>query len=175
MISFLEELPPVQQALLAGLFTWGLTMLGATVVFAQRNISRRSLDAALGFTAGVMLAASFWSLLAPSIAMSQEMGYIPWIPPLIGFLLGGLFLRLADYFLPHLHLFAPTDQAEGIPTSWRRSRLPRVRSEATRCREVSGWRFPIAPACIECCAAMVTYSTLARPRRCTRASTPTFR
>jgi ZIP family zinc transporter len=114
---------PVLQALLAGLFTWSLTALGAAVVFLARDVSQKVLDTALGFTAGVMMAASFWSLLAPSIALAEEMGMIPWVPALVGFLVGGAFLRLADLLLPHLHLFKPLAEAEGIPTRWRKSLL----------------------------------------------------
>ena len=123
MIESFQALHPVVQALLAGTFTWSLTALGASVVFAARSPGRRFLDAALGFTAGVMIAASFWSLLAPAITLAEEMGLPPWLPAVIGFLLGGGALRLADRILPHLHLFAPTSEAEGIPTRWRRSVL----------------------------------------------------
>lgn len=114
---------PVYQSLIATLFTWGVTALGASVVFFTKTVSRRLLDTALGFAAGVMIAASFWSLLAPAIALAEEMGMIKWVPALVGFLAGGAFLRLADRLLPHLHLFKPTDEAEGIPTKWRRSVL----------------------------------------------------
>lgn len=115
--------PPVMQAFVATLFTWGATALGASVVLFAKDISRRMLDTALGFTAGVMIAASFWSLLAPSIALAEEMGMVKWFPALVGFLAGGLFLRLSDSLLPHLHLFKPLAEAEGIPTKWRRSVL----------------------------------------------------
>ena len=115
--------PPVVQALLAGLFTWSVTALGAAVVFLTRDVSQKVLDTALGFTAGVMMAASFWSLLAPSIALAEEMGMTPWLPAVVGFLLGGAFLRLADSLLPHLHLFKPLAEAEGISTRWRKSLL----------------------------------------------------
>lgn len=121
--AWFESLSPITQALLAGLFTWGLTAAGAAVVFLARDVSRRTLDTALGFTAGVMIAASFWSLLAPSIAMAEEMGMVSWVPALVGFLLGGAFLRLADLLLPHVHLFKPVGEAEGIPTEWRKSVL----------------------------------------------------
>ncbi len=123
MLSALAEMNPVAQALVATLGTWALTALGAAVVFPVRTMNRRLLDTALGFTAGVMTAASFWSLLAPSIALSGEMGLVPWLPPLIGFLAGGAFLRVADRLLPHLHLFAPRSEAEGISTTWNKSRL----------------------------------------------------
>jgi len=118
-----SELPAVTQAFLATLFTWGMTALGAGVVFFFRNVERRLLDLALGFTAGVMIAASFWSLLAPSIALSEEMGLVKWFPPLVGFVAGAAAMRLADYLLPHLHLFAPDQDAEGFKTTWRRSAL----------------------------------------------------
>lgn len=123
MRSWFLALDPVVQALLAGCFTWGVTALGAAVVFLARDVSRKVLDTALGFTAGVMIAASFWSLLAPSISMAEEMGMVKWVPPLIGFLLGGAFLRLADRLLPHLHLFKSVAEAEGVPTAWRKSVL----------------------------------------------------
>ncbi len=123
MLDQFSELDPVLQALIATLGTWSLTALGAAVVFAVRQVDRRVLDGALGFTAGVMTAASFWSLLAPSIALAEEMGLVPWVPALIGFLAGGAFLRGVDLVLPHLHLFAPASEAEGIRTTWKKSRL----------------------------------------------------
>jgi ZIP family zinc transporter len=100
-----------------------VTALGAALVFFFKTIDRKLLDGMLGFAAGVMVAASFWSLLAPSIEMTESMGGIPWLPPVIGFLLGGFFLRLVDMVLPHLHLDQPKENAEGLPTSWRRSVL----------------------------------------------------
>ncbi|MEE9229927.1 MAG: ZIP family metal transporter [Acidobacteriota bacterium] len=123
MISLFAHLDPLLQALVGGLFTWGLTGAGAAVVFLVRTVDRKYLDAALGFTAGVMIAASFWSLLAPAIAMSEEMGMTPWLPVTIGFLLGGIFLRLVDKLLPHIHLFAPPGETEGVPSTLRRSLL----------------------------------------------------
>jgi zinc transporter, ZIP family len=116
-------LHPILQALLATLFTWGMTALGAAVVFFFKNVDRRLLDAALGFAAGVMTAASFWSLLAPSITLSEEMGLVKWLPPLLGFLAGAAAMRLADWLLPHLHLYAPDSSAEGMPTTWHRTAL----------------------------------------------------
>jgi ZIP family zinc transporter len=118
-----SQLSPVLMALAATLFTWGMTAAGAAAVFAAREVSRRVLDGMLGFAAGVMVAASFWSLLAPGIALAEEMGMIPWLPAAAGFLAGGGFIRLIDMVLPHLHLGLPREQAEGIPTSWRRSTL----------------------------------------------------
>jgi len=123
MILWFREIHPVYQALLATLFTWGITALGAAVVFLFKEINRKILDGMLGFAAGVMIAASFWSLLAPAIEMVEADGGIPWIPAVSGFLAGGLFLWLTDKILPHLHLGLPIEEAEGIPTNWRRSIL----------------------------------------------------
>jgi ZIP family zinc transporter len=123
MIDWFAALHPIMQALLGTLFTWFLTALGAAVVFPAKELSRRTLDGMLGFAAGVMIAASFWSLLAPAIEMSEEMGYSSWVPAVIGFLGGAAFLRLIDRFLPHLHMFLPLEKAEGIHTKWRRTTL----------------------------------------------------
>ena len=117
------NLHPIQQALLATLFTWSVTALGAAVVFFFRTIDRKVLDAMLGFAAGVMIAASFWSLLAPAIDIAEELGTPGWLPAVSGFLAGGVFLRIFDKILPHLHLGFPMEAAEGIKTSWRRSVL----------------------------------------------------
>lgn len=115
---------PTQQALVATLFTWGVTALGAALVFFFRSINQRIMDAMLGFAAGVMIAASFWSLLAPAIEMSERVSNLPkWLPSLIGFLSGGLFLAAIDKLLPHLHPGSPLEEAEGPSTSWRRSIL----------------------------------------------------
>jgi ZIP family zinc transporter len=119
----------VMQALYAGLFTWGLTAFGAALVFLFNSSNRKVLDTALGFTGGVMIAASFWSLLSPSIAyveMQNEMGLstMPvWLPPAIGFFLGALFLYILDKIIPHLHIFAKREEAEGIETNWRKTVL----------------------------------------------------
>lgn len=123
MAQYLQELHPVLQALLATCFTWGVTALGAAVVFLTRNISRKVLDASLGFAAGVMIAASYWSLLAPAIEMSQGATLPPWMPPAIGFVLGGVFLRICDRLIPHLHIGQPIGNAEGPSTTWRKSVL----------------------------------------------------
>lgn len=110
-------------ALFGGLFTWSLTALGASLVFLFKNISRKLLDTALGFAAGVMIAASFWSLLDPAIEMSQGKNIPPWIPPAVGFLSGALFLRIIDMILPHLHFQASMKEAEGVKTSFKRTTL----------------------------------------------------
>jgi Predicted divalent heavy-metal cations transporter len=91
MVGFLQQFHPVVQALLAGLFTWGLTALGAAMVFMTKEIDRKILDTMLGFAAGVMIAASYWSLLAPAIEMSEDLNIPVWFPPMVGFLLGGIF------------------------------------------------------------------------------------
>jgi len=117
------ELNPVLQALLATLFTWGVTAAGAALVFVKKTIHTKLLDAMLGFAAGVMIAASFWSLLNPGIEMAEQMGQTPWLTALIGFLGGGIFMRLTDKFLPHLHPGLRMDQREGVKTSWQRSTL----------------------------------------------------
>jgi ZIP family zinc transporter len=123
MIAFFELFNPVIQSLFGTLFTWGVTALGAAGVFLSKEISRKVLDAMLGFAAGVMIAASYWSLLAPSIEISETLGYPSYIPPAIGFLLGGIVLWLIDRLIPHLHLWLPMSQAEGIKTTWQRSVL----------------------------------------------------
>ena len=123
MLDFLQSIHPVVQALLAACFTWGLTSLGAAVVFTAKDISRRLLDGMLGFAAGVMIAASYWSLLAPAIEMSAGKSIPSWFPALVGFIVGGIFLRGIDKILPHLHLGFPIEEAEGIKTSWQRSTL----------------------------------------------------
>ena len=123
MLEAIAGLPPVVQALLATAFTWGMTALGAALVFGTKKVNRKLLDAMLGFAAGVMIAASFWSLLAPAIDLSEGGSLPKWVPPLIGFLAGGVFLRGLDRVLPHLHPGAPAREAEGIKTSWQRSVL----------------------------------------------------
>ena len=123
MIDLLGNLSPVIQALLATGFTWGVTALGSATVFLTRTISRKVLDLMLGFAAGVMIAASYWSLLAPAIEMSGGRPLPVWFPAVVGFLLGAGFLRLIDMVLPHLHLNMPTEAAEGPATTWQRTIL----------------------------------------------------
>lgn len=115
------NLHPIVQALLATLFTWGVTALGASLVFFFKSVNQKVLDAMLGLAAGVMIAASFWSLLAPAIEMSEGKSIPAWLPALIGFMGGGLFLHFIDQYLPHLH--PGLNKAEGVPTNWRRSVL----------------------------------------------------
>jgi ZIP family zinc transporter len=121
--DWFASLSPVWQSLGAGFFTWGVTALGAGLVFATRTVNRRLLDVMMGFAAGVMIAASFWSLLAPAIEMAEAQGVAPWLPATVGFLAGGAFLRVADATLPHLHVGARRSEAEGVETAWRRSTL----------------------------------------------------
>jgi len=124
MPDFFEQLSPVWQALLAGTFTWFLTALGATAVFFKQQFSHRTSDAMMGFAAGVMIAASFWSLLAPAIEILDYRGAIAWLGVAIGFLAGAAFIRIADQMLPHLHPgFTDLAAAEGPRTGWRRSTL----------------------------------------------------
>jgi ZIP family zinc transporter len=122
-MNWFIHLGPIWQALLATCFTWFLTAVGASLVFFFKTVNRKVLDGMLGFAAGVMIAASYWSLLAPAIEMAEESTTPAWIPATIGFLLGGAFIRLIDMFLPHLHIGFPMDEAEGIQTTWRRSVL----------------------------------------------------
>ncbi|HPE90130.1 MAG TPA: ZIP family metal transporter [Spirochaetales bacterium] len=123
MLSGLKSLDPVLLAFLATLFTWAVTALGAALVFFFRTINQKVLNSMLGFASGVMIAASFWSLLNPAIEMAAAMGKNPVVPAVVGFLGGGLFLLLVDVTLPHLHLGLERGQAEGIKTTWKRSVL----------------------------------------------------
>lgn len=123
MLQTFATLHPVLQALVATLFTWGVTALGASLVLLRRDPGTRTLDLMLGFAGGVMVAASFWSLLSPAIAMEEQSGGIAWIPAATGFMAGGAFLRALDAWLPHLHPGLRMDQAEGVKTSWQRSIL----------------------------------------------------
>lgn len=121
LIAFLEKTDPVQGALYASLFTWGMTALGAAFVFFFSRMNRVALDGMLGFTGGVMVAASFWSLLAPAIEMSKGEGFEKVMPAVIGFLLGAVFLFSLDKVLPHVHInFRET---EGVKSPWQRTTL----------------------------------------------------
>lgn len=123
MIAFFQGLPSVIQALLATLFTWGVTALGAAFVFIGKTVTRKLMVGLLGFAAGVMIAASFFSLLLPAIDMAESLGVPGWLPAVVGFLMGGAFLWMVDKLLPHLHQGLATNQAEGIKTHWQRSIL----------------------------------------------------
>lgn len=123
MIDFFQQFSPLTQVLIATLFTWGVTAAGAALVFFSKTVNQKVMDAMLGFAAGVMIAASFWSLLAPGIEMAEHLGHIPWLTATIGFLGGGIFMRVTDRLLPHLHPGLAMNQREGIKTSWQRSTL----------------------------------------------------
>ena len=123
VVAWFVALDPLAQAFLATCFTWFVTALGAAMVFVFRTVNLKVMDGMLGFTAGVMLAATFWSLLAPAIAMAEAAGERGWLPAAIGFLLGGAFVGLVDKILPHLHIGLPETEAEGVRTQWQRSVL----------------------------------------------------
>jgi len=123
LILFFKGVDPVMQAFYATLFTWGVTAAGASFVFFFKKMNRAVFDGMLGFTGGVMVAASFWSLLSPSIEMSEGEGFTKVIPAAIGFLGGALFLYGLDKVLPHLHINFRADEAEGVKTEWHRSIL----------------------------------------------------
>lgn len=112
-VSWFEAQSPVVQALLGGLVTWAVTAAGAAGVVLLRRLNQRLLDVMLGFAAGVMLAASFWSLLAPAIQLAGSLGIPSWLPAASGLVLGGLFLRGMDAVLPHLHPGYPRAGASG--------------------------------------------------------------
>ncbi len=123
IIAYFESIDPILAALFATLFTWGLTAAGAGLVFLFKNPKRALMDGMLGFTGGVMVAASFWSLLAPGIEMSEGEGFIKVIPAAVGFLLGALFIFGLDRVMPHLHINFKIDKAEGVKTPWHRTTL----------------------------------------------------
>lgn len=123
MLNWLQSLSPVTQAIVATTFTWFVTALGAAVVFFFKDLKKWVSDGLLGFAAGVMIAVSYWSLLAPAVEMSKGKGLPSWMPAIIGFVGGVIFLRFVDMVLPHLHLNLPIEEAEGIRTPWRRSIL----------------------------------------------------
>lgn len=123
IIAYFESINPILAAFYATLFTWGLTAAGAGLVFLFKNPNRALMDGMLGFTGGVMVAASFWSLLAPGIEMSPGEGFIKVIPAATGFLLGAFFLFGLDKLLPHLHINFKESEAEGMKSPWHRTTL----------------------------------------------------
>jgi ZIP family zinc transporter len=123
MLEFFQSLDQVTQAFLATCLTWGLTALGSSLVFLFKGMNKKFLNIMLGFAAGVMIAASFWSLLLPAIEMTLEAGVPSWLPAAAGFLGGGIFLWGIDKTLPHLHLGLPESKAEGVRTKWSRTTL----------------------------------------------------
>ncbi len=123
MIERILDSDPHLQALAAGVFAWALSAFGAGIIFATKGFNQKFFDAMLGFAGGVMIAATFWSLLEPSIQMSGASGGLAWFPAAAGFLLGTIFLRAVDKILPHVHMGASAGEAEGAKTSWPRSTL----------------------------------------------------
>ena len=121
ILDFFSSIDPVTGAFYATLFTWGVTALGASFVFIFRSMNRAFLDGMLGFTGGVMVAASFWSLLSPAIEMSEGEGFVKVFPAAIGFSLGALFIFGLDKVIPHLHI--NFKESEGIKTPWHRTTL----------------------------------------------------
>jgi len=121
IIDYFESIDPILAAFYATLFTWGLTAAGAALVFLFKGMNRAVLDGMLGFTGGVMVAASFWSLLAPGIEMSPGEGFVKVIPAAVGFAMGAIFLYGLDKILPHLHI--NFKESEGIKTPWHRTTL----------------------------------------------------
>ena len=105
MVEFFQDLPPYLQALIAGIITWLLTALGASSVFVFKNVNEKILNSMQGFAAGIMIAASFWSLLQPAISYNEDSN-LSWLPVAIGFLLGGFFIRALDIIIPHIHQHA---------------------------------------------------------------------
>jgi len=123
IINYFETIDPVLGALYASLFTWVLTALGASLVFLIKGINRAFFDGMLGFTGGVMVAASFWSLLAPGIEMSPGEGFVKVIPAAVGFAMGALFIFGLDKLLPHLHINFKETETEGVKSPWHRTTL----------------------------------------------------
>ena len=121
ILDYFESIDPILAALYATLFTWFLTALGASFVFFFKNMNRVVLDGMLGFTGGVMIAASFWSLLSPAIEMSEGEGFVKVIPAAVGFGLGALFIFGLDKILPHLHI--NFKETEGVKSPWQRTTL----------------------------------------------------
>ncbi len=122
-MSPFSEWDPILQAFLATVFTWFMTAIGASFVFGMKSMSRRLVDLMLGFAAGVMIAASVWSLLIPAMDLAEADGQPMWMPALVGFILGGLFLFGVDRILPHLHPGLSSDHAEGLKSSWSHTTL----------------------------------------------------
>lgn len=123
VIHYLESIDPVLAAFYASVFTWLLTAAGASLVFIFKGMNRTLLDGMLGFTGGVMVAASFWSLLAPSIEMSGGDGFVKVIPAATGFALGALFIFALDKVLPHLHINFKESEKEGLKSPWHKTTL----------------------------------------------------
>ena len=143
-IQQIAGLSPVLAALVATCFTWAMTAVGAAGVFFFKTVNNRVLNAMLGFAAGVMIAASFWSLLAPAIEMAEGGPLPAWLPAVVGFLVGGVFLWVVDRLLPHLHLGQPAEAAEGIKTHGSGASCWCWRSRCTISRKGWRWAWPSA-------------------------------
>lgn len=124
MLDYLGTAPPFVQALIAGIITWLLTALGAATVFIFKTVNQKILSSMQGFAAGIMIAASFWSLLQPAIESNSDSS-MPWLPAAIGFLLGGVFIRVLDVVIPHIHQNATdsSQKQEGVNTSLNKNTL----------------------------------------------------
>lgn len=124
VIDFFSAIGPVYAALFATIFTWFLTASGASFVFFFKSMNRKVLDVMLGFTGGVMIAASFWSLLNPAIEMSESLyPSMKWMPSAVGFFFGAIFIYALDKYMPHLHINFGEEEKEGVKTEWHRSTL----------------------------------------------------
>ena len=122
--SFFEGIGPVKAALIATTFTWFVTALGASLVFFFKTLNRSLLDPMLGFTGGVMVAASFWSLLNPAIEMSERLyPSMKWMPAAVGFFVGAMFIYMLDKLTPHLHINFGESEKEGVKTHWHKTTL----------------------------------------------------
>ena len=152
MIQFFLSQSPVFQALIAGCFTWGITAAGASLVFLVRTVNQRLLDGMMGFAAGVMIAASVWSLLIPSIGMAEEAGGFPWVPAATGFAAGWIFLWVLDRGIPHLHIGFPVEKAEGPKSSFHQYHPSRNRNHAPQHS-----RGPRHRCCVRRCCGRVAF------------------
>lgn len=123
VLKFAQSQNPIIMAFIGGFFTWFMTALGAAGVFFHKSVNKKLLDSMLGFAAGVMIAASYWSLLAPAIEMAEAKNIPGYLPAVIGFMSGGIFLFVVDKIIPHLHIGFRIEESEGIKTSWQRSVL----------------------------------------------------
>ncbi|TJZ63173.1 ZIP family metal transporter [Sphingobacterium olei] len=121
IILFFENQDPILGAFYATTFTWFVTAVGASTVFFFKAINRNFMDGMLGFTGGVMVAASVWSLLIPAMNMSEGEGFVKVIPAILGFLFGAGFLYALDRLLPHLHV--NFKQVEGVKSPWQKTTL----------------------------------------------------
>jgi ZIP family zinc transporter len=123
MLTWMQALGPLGQALLAGTFTWSITALGAATVIFARRVPPALFTAMMGFAGGVMLAVSYWSLLQPSVSLARSAGLPSWLPAAVGFVGGALMVGLIDRLLPHVHPVLPFMPAEGLHTRWRQTTL----------------------------------------------------